>query len=93
MDETKYLWKFGWRFGYGDVEGLFVATEAEVADLIGEVIDFGEILGKHNEIYGEVKEGEIRKVEIDPETVANVSAVLGDTWSGYNPLHYVWEDE
>lgn len=89
----KYLWKFGWGLSYGDVEGLFVATEEEVVDLIGKEVYFGEINGKHSEIYGEIEEGEIEKVGLDPETVAKVSAVLGDTWSGYNPLHYVEEAE
>ncbi|MCY8191458.1 hypothetical protein MOC62_07540 [Bacillus spizizenii] len=89
----KYLWKFGWGLNYGDVEGLFVATEEEVFNLIGKEVYFGEINGKHSEVYGEIEEGEIEKVAIDPETVATVSAVLGDTWSGYNPLHYVEEAE
>ncbi|QYG88322.1 hypothetical protein [Bacillus atrophaeus] len=87
----KYLWKFGWGFSYGGVEGLFAATEEEVADLIGKEVYFGDILGKHSEVYGEIEEGEIKKVGLDPETVAKVSAVLGDTWSGYNPLYYVKE--
>ncbi|MEB3692742.1 hypothetical protein VDJ78_00335 [Bacillus amyloliquefaciens] len=72
---------------------MFVATEAEVADLIGKEVYFGEIDGKHSEVYGEIEEGEIEKVALDPETVATVSTVLGDTWSGYNPLNYVEEDE
>lgn len=89
----KYLWKFGWGFGYGEVGGLFVASEQEVADLIGKEVYFGAVLGKHSEVYGEIEEGDIKKVDLDPETVAKVSAVLGDTWSGYSPLHYVEEDE
>lgn len=91
--ETRYLWKFYWDCGrQGEVSSLFVATENEVSGLIGKDIYFGEILGKHSEVSGTIEEGEVQKVEIDPETVEKVAALLGDTWSGYNPIVYL-EDE
>jgi hypothetical protein len=84
-----YLWKFHWDCGRsGDLNGLFVATEKEVNDLLGKHCNFGEVLGKHSEIYGEIEEGEIKKVDLDSETVEKVVKVLGHTWSGYNPMHY-----
>lgn len=90
----RYLWKFYWDCGrQGDVEGLFVATENEVKDLIGKEVYFGEILGKHSEVYGAIEEGEITKLDLDSETVEKVTKLLGDTWSGYNPLQYLPEDE
>lgn len=85
-----YLWKFYWDCRrQGGVEGLFVATEDKVKDLIGKQADFGEILGKHSEVYGTIEEGEITKVNLDSETVDKVTIILGETWSGYNPIHYV----
>lgn len=85
-----YLWKFYWDcHRQGDVTGLFVATEEEVNDLIGKYVYFGEILGKHSEVYGNIEEGEIEKLDLDSETVEKVSKILGYTWSGYNPLDYV----
>lgn len=86
----RFLWKFEWDCGrQGTLESLFVATEEEVKELIGQEVNFGEVLGKHSEVYGTIDEGEITQVDLDSETVEKVTAILGDTWSGYNPLHYV----
>jgi len=88
----KYLWRFNFGCGrMGSLKGLFVATEKEVEDAIGQEAYFGEVLGKHSEIYGTIERDEIVKVELDSKTVEKVSKILGDTWSGYNPLHYVEE--
>ena len=73
----------------GNVSGLFVATEEDVKAAIGQEIYFGEILGKHSEIYGTLEEKEVTKVALDSTTVAKVAEILGTTWSGYNPLAYV----
>jgi len=92
--EEKYLWRFGWDCGrQGDVEGLFVATQTEVNNVIGKNVYFGEILGKHSEVCGVIEDGEIRKVDLDSETVGKVSKILGNNWSGYNPLDYLEEDD
>jgi hypothetical protein len=86
----RYLWKFFWDCGrQGDVSSLFVATEEEIADAIGQSVYFGEILGKHSEVSGTIDEGEITKIDLDSETVEKVAAILGDTWNGRNPLHYI----
>lgn len=94
MTTKRFLWRFYWDCGrQGNITGLFVATEQEIKGLIGKEVDFGSILGKHSEIYGDIEEGEITKVDLDPETVEKVTAILGNTWSGYNPLEYVFEEE
>lgn len=86
----KYLWQFEWDCGRsGYVEGLFVATEKEVENAVGKDLYFGEILGKHSEVYGVFEEGEAEKLDVSPEAVEEVSQYLGETWSGYNPLHYI----
>lgn len=87
---NKFLWKFNWDCGrQGEVEGLFVATEEEVNGIIGKEVYFGEILGKHSEVYGTIEDGEISKINLDCETVEKVTALLGKTWSGYNPIEYI----
>lgn len=86
----KYLWRFYWDCGrQGEVEGLFVATEEQINKITGKSVYFGEILGKHSEVYGTIEEGEITKIDISPEAVEEVSKHLGNTWSGYNPLEYI----
>lgn len=89
MDD-KHLWKFSWDCGrMGEVEGLFVATEKEIEKSIGKNVYFGEILGKHSEIYGTLDMEDLDKMDLDTESVEKVTKLLGETWSGYNPLDYI----
>lgn len=91
---SKYLWSFEWDCGrQGSVEGLFVATEETIKENMGKQVYFGEILGKHSEVYGTLEEGDVTKVDLDSETVEKVQKVLGSTWSGYNPLSYIGQDD
>ncbi|WP_394910517.1 DUF4406 domain-containing protein [uncultured Robinsoniella sp.] len=61
------LWKFYWDCGrQGSVEGIFKATKEEVDAAIGKEVYFGEILGKHSEIYGIIEDGEIDFISDDP---------------------------
>ena len=88
----RYLYEYYMDCGrMGEVEGLFVATEEEVKSAIGKEVYFGEILGKHSEVEGELEESEFNKVDIDSESVEKVALKLGRTWSGYNPLEYLAE--
>lgn len=91
--ESRYLWKFFWDCRrQGEVEGLFVATEETIHNAIGKEVSFGEILGKHSDVYGTLEIGDLEKMDLDSETVEKVTKLLGETWSGYNPLHYVEYD-
>ncbi len=86
----KYLWKFGWDCGrIGEVEGLFVTTQEEIEQNIGKRVYFGEILGKHSDIQGTLDMEDLEKMDLDSETVERVTKLLGETWSGYNPLDYI----
>lgn len=92
--EKNYLWNFSWDCGrMGCVEGLFVATESEVGSVIGKEVYFGEILGKHSEVYGMIEEGEITKVDVSSHAVEEVAKHLGYRWSGYCPLDYIEDEE
>lgn len=86
----KKLYKFCWDCGrQGYVEGMFIADEKEVKDAIGQEVYFGEILGKHSEVYGTLEEGEMKEVEVSEKTIEEMEKVIGTTISGYNPLHYI----
>lgn len=83
-DYKQCLWSFYWDCGrQGEVEGLFKATKEEVENAIGKEVYFGEILGKHSEVYGVIEKGEIELVSDDP------IKVMSATESGYNPLEYL----
>lgn len=86
----KKLYKFKWDCGRdGSVEGVFIAEEQEVKDAIGMPVDFGEILGKHSDVYGTIDDGEITEVKVSEITVKEMEEALGSTICGYNPLHYI----
>lgn len=79
------IWKFYWDYGRsGDVEGFFRATKEEIEDAIGKEVCFGEILGKHSEVYGKLKKGDLKLISDDPVVVNTYNT------SGYNPLEYLY---
>lgn len=89
----KHLYRFFWDCGrQGDVDGLFIATDEQVAAGLGKHVYFGEILGKHSEIYGELEEGDVEIVSSDSEKVAWLEELLGSSVSGHNPLDYIREE-
>lgn len=82
--ERLVLWRFYWDCGrQGEVEGLFKATKEEVENVIGKDVDFGEILGKHSEVYGTIEDGDIELVSDNPIEVMSAKEF------GYNPLNYI----
>jgi hypothetical protein len=88
--ENVNLYKFYWNCGrMGDVEGLFCATESEVNNAIGKKLYFGEILGKHSEIFGELKAEDITLLSSDQEFTHKFQEVTKGISLGYNPLAYI----
>lgn len=90
----KKLYSFYWNCGrQGCVEGIFIAEEAKVKQAIGSEVYFGEILGKHSEVYGTLEEGEIKELDVAQSTIEDLERVIGCDISGYNPLMYMeqWE--
>lgn len=84
---SKVLASFHWDYGrMGDVEGLFVTTREELAAGYGKRVYFGEILGKHSEVYGVLEEGDITIQSDDQEFIEKLVSLLGEHISGYNPL-------
>lgn len=83
---AKALYKFYWDCGrMGQVESVFIAEKSQVEKAIGQSIYFGEILGKHSDIYGTLEEKDLTIVTED----ANVLEALGDDFSvGHNPFYY-----
>lgn len=77
------LWSFYYDCRYGEICGLFKATEEEVKELIGKEVYFGEVLGKHSEVYGSIEPSDIMLVSDEP------LEVLLSFESGYNPLEYI----
>ena len=87
------LYRFCWpqRRG-GDVEGLFVEDSDVVENAIGSNVYFGEICGKHSDVYGTLDEEDLTVVSEDQEKINWLVDILGRSISGYNPFDYI-EDQ
>ena len=90
----KAIYEFFWDCGrMGELSGLFIAETSEVEKLIGRNINFGEVLGKHSEIYGTVTKDDFTIKSTDQEFIAKFEEIMGKgTISGYNPLDYLDND-
>ena len=88
------LYKFSWDVGrMGEVEGLFIADEEKVEEMIGSDVYFGEILGKHSEIFGTLDKEDLEIKSDDESFVSKLKSLLGTSISGYNPLEYIDNEE
>lgn len=88
------LYRFCWpqRRG-GDVEGLFVEDSDVVENAIGSDVYFGEICGKHSDVYGTLDEEDLTIVSEDQEKIYWLVDILGRSISGYNPFDYIEEQD
>lgn len=100
----KQIYKFHWNCGRGgEVEGVFIADDATVTKAIGSEVYFGEILGKHSEVYGVLEEKDLKVLSADQDFIARCEEVFevskpeklwgnpGGNLSGYNPFDYIRE--
>ncbi len=88
------LYKFSWDIGrMGEVEGLFIADEEKVNEMIGSDVYFGEILGKHSEIFGTLDKEDLEIKSDDKSFVSKLKSLLGTSISGYNPLSYIDDED
>jgi|6_EtaG_2_1085325.scaffolds.fasta_scaffold01408_11 hypothetical protein len=87
----KKLYKFHWDCGrHGDIHGLFVAEEEDVERAVGEIVYFGEALGKHPEIRGELDWDDLEVLSDDQKKIEWLVGLMGTTdISGSNPLDYI----
>lgn len=91
----KAIYEFHWDCGrMGDLDGIFIASKSDVYKAIGKGIYFGEVLGKHSEIFGTLDEEDLTLKSDDPSFVEKVIETFGEgTMSGYNPLEYIEDSD
>ena len=77
----------------GSLAGVFIANTKEMDDLIksGKEVYFGEVLGKHSEVYGPIEDDDITLVTTDEKVIAMFEE--HELSSGFNPFDYIDEDE
>ena len=87
-DHTPALYKFHWDGGrMGDLEGIFVATPAEIEAVIGRTAIFGEVLGKHSDIRGQLEAKDFTKIETTLGFATEYQRIFVST--GFNPFSYL----
>ena len=91
----KVIARFYWDCGrMGDVDCIFTCDKEVLEKSYGKDVYFGEILGKHSDVYGELNEEDITILSDDQEFIKKFEEILGaGTISGYNPLEYISEGE
>lgn len=71
----------------GELTGTFFADSFDVESVIGKEVYFGEVLGKHSEVYGTIDEGGITLITDDTEIIKVLKD--GKASVGINPLDYL----
>lgn len=78
----------------GEVEGLFVTNKESLEKTYGREVCFGEILGKHSDVYAELDADSYVIVTEDQDFINRFVEIMGDgTISGYSPLDYLEDEE
>jgi hypothetical protein len=86
------IYDFFWDYRrMGIITGVFVAEDSDVESAIGKNVYFGEILGKHSEVYGVIKPGDIGLLTDNQEFI-DLAEQYGLVPTGYNPLDYMDND-
>lgn len=94
MNDKLLLVQFSWDCGrMGSIEGLFTSTERELKSLYGKEAQFGEVLGKHSDVYGALRDKDFKVISEDSDFISKLEAILGTSVSGFDPRDYVQEDE
>jgi hypothetical protein len=91
----KILVEFGLDCGRaGSVTGLFVTTVRDLVLSIGKEAYFGEILGKHSEVYCTLTWDHYRIISASAKDIETILSMVGcETISGHNPLSCLREEE
>lgn len=91
----KGIYEFCWPMRRSaDIEGTFIADSEDVAKITGKYVYFGEIAGKHSEVYGNIDPGDITLRTDDQDFIDKFEEIMGEGWStGINPLEYYEPEE
>lgn len=90
----KNLYSFHYDCGrMGELNGRFLATQAEVEANFGKMVSFYDVLGKHSEVHIRLSDENITLVTDNREFLAKATDLGIDLENGINPLHYFNDEE
>lgn len=83
----KKLYRFELDYGrMGSLDGLFIEDEQKVKDIIGKEVYFGEVLGKHSEVYSDMREYMFEAIDLPQDVIEMLEEKVGASISGFNPI-------
>jgi len=87
----KVLVSFAWDCGrLGNLHGLFICTQEELDALEEKEVYFGEVLGKHSEIFGTLKKEDFRIISVEQDKIDWLEEIMHNkSISGFNPMDYL----
>lgn len=88
----KTLYSFNLDCGrMGDLDGLFIADSADVERAIQQnaYAYFGEVLGKHSEVYCNLNQDMFEVKSTDQDFIQKLEDLLGTSISGFNPMEAI----
>lgn len=92
MKPKQGIYKWHAFFGrMGDLDGIFVTSHAEIEELEGKIVEFGEVLGKHSDIRYEIDMNDFTCVSTKKSEI-NFFLRLGLS-NGWNPIEYYRQQE
>lgn len=89
MENTKGIYRLNFDCGrQGSLQGIFIAEKEYVKTLIENKIEvyFGEVLGKHSEVWGPMDNGELTLVSDSEDAIKVIEDLKLE--NGYNPFDY-----
>ena len=72
----------------GNLVGRFLSTPETIEALIGKELYFGEVLGKHSEVYGPFERDDFRMITDNQDFINMANEIGVSLESGYNPFEY-----
>ena len=73
---VKKLYKFELNKYYANLYGLFIATEEEINNAIGKTINFGDVAGKHSEVYIDLGWDHIHELRVNKTTIDDLLQIM-----------------
>lgn len=90
----KGIYRFSEDFGrMGSLDGIFIAYESEVNEMLGHEVDLGECLGKHSDIQLVIDASNIEVITTDQDFIEKFESIMGHGFeTGTNPLGSFLDD-
>lgn len=87
------LYSYDENFGrMGELNGVFVSTDEELESNKGKAAYFGEVLGKHSDIFTDEWFDYLTLLTDDQDFIKKAIR-YGLASSGFNPLEYIEDEE